>query len=398
MEGSHLRFPFLPGPDLQNGEEGRKLMVKTGLCFKESSAEMEVNYDRKEGLTAFDVSKAGVKGLTDDGVAKVPKIFVRPPYELAEESKSCKSNLQVPVIDLSAIDGSDSREKVVNEVRIAANEWGFFQVVNHGIPLNVLDEMIDGVRRFHEQDPEMKKSMYTRDPKKRVRFGSNYDLYASKSANWRDTLSISLPASDQLDPDEIPITCRATTIEYIKYVTNLGNTLFELLSEALELKHDHLNTLECGKSRALVCHYYPACPEPELTLGFSKHTDPVFLTVLLQDQLGGLQVMFNNQWVNVQPISGGLVVNIGDLLQVISNDKFKSVVHRAVANLAGPRISVACFLKGVIVPPKLYGPIKELISEESPPVFKDFVVSDYMEKFFSKAFDKSSLDYLRLQS
>lgn len=69
-----------------------------------------------------------------------------------------------------------------------------------------------------------------------------------------------------------------------------------------------------------------------------------------------------------------------------------------MANLAGPRISVACFLKGVIVPPKLYGPIKELISEESPPVFKDFVVSDYLEKFFSKAFDKSSLDYLRLQS
>lgn len=102
----------------------------------------------------------------------------------------------------------------------------------------------------------------------------------------------------------------------MKYVTDLGTTLFELLSEALGLKHDHLNTLECGKGRTLVCNYYPACPEPELTLGISKHSDPVFLTVLLQDQLGGLQVLFNNQWVNVQPISGGLVVNIGDLLQV----------------------------------------------------------------------------------
>ncbi|KAE9455444.1 hypothetical protein C3L33_12657, partial [Rhododendron williamsianum] len=281
--------------------------------FKGSSAEMEMNYNRKEELKAFDDSKAGVKGLIDAG--------------------SC--------FDLSSIGGSDGREKVANEVRIASKEWGFFQVVNHGIPLNVLEEMIHGVRMFHEQDPEVKKSWYTRDPTKRVRYGSNLDLYASKSANWGDTLNISMLVSDKLDPDEIPIACRAATIKYMKYVTDLGTTLFELLSEALGLKHDHLNTLECGKGRTLVCNYYPACPEPELTLGISKHSDPVFLTVLLQDQLGGLQVMFNNQWVNVQPISGDK-----------SNDKFKSVAHRVLANLAGPRISVACFFNGVVVPPK----------------------------------------------
>lgn len=77
---------------------------------------------------------------------------------------------------------------------------------------------------------------------------------------------------------------------------------------------------------------------------------------------------------------------------MISNDKFKSVDHRVVANLAGPRISVACFFVGVVSPPKPYGPIEELISVENPPLYKDFLVSDYFAKFFSRALDKSRVD------
>ncbi|KAF7146477.1 hypothetical protein RHSIM_Rhsim04G0185600 [Rhododendron simsii] len=175
--------------------------------FNESSAGMEVNYNRKEELKAFDDSKAGVKGLVDAGVTKVPELFVTPPDELAEEFNSCKANLQVPVIDLGAIGGNDGREKVVNEIRIASEEWGFFQVVNHGIPLNVLDEMIDGICMIHNQDSEIKKPLY--DRKKKVRFESNYDLYNSKSASCRDTLTIYVLVSDQLGPDEIPPVCRA---------------------------------------------------------------------------------------------------------------------------------------------------------------------------------------------
>jgi len=363
--------------------------------FKESSAEMTMNYNsREEEKKAFLNSKAGVKGLTDAGVARLPKIFVRPPDELADEVKMCKTNIQVPVIDLSAIEEGDMREKVVTELRRASEEWGLFQVVNHGIPLKVLQGMVDGIRSFHEQDSETKKLWYSYDWKRSVRFHSNFDLYEAKSSNWRDTMTISMLVSNQIDPDEIPVSCRATSVEYIKHVRSLGNTLFELLSEALGLKRGHLNGLECDGGCSFACHYYPACPEPELTLGASKHTDPTFLTVLLQDHIGGLQVMYENQWIDVQPLSGGLVVNIGDFLQILSNDKFKSAYHRVVPKLAGPRISVAYLCAGVFT--KTYGPLKELLSEESPPVYKDFLVSDYIAKFFAKALDKSALDNFKL--
>ncbi|KAI8002529.1 hypothetical protein LOK49_LG08G02773 [Camellia lanceoleosa] len=122
-----------------------------------------MDYDREKELKAFDDSKAGVKGLIDAGVDKVPKIFIRPPDELAKELNRCQAGLRVPIINLSGIEKGNRREEVVHQVRAASEKWGFFQVVNHGIPQSVLDEMINGIRMFHEQDPEVKKAIYTRD-------------------------------------------------------------------------------------------------------------------------------------------------------------------------------------------------------------------------------------------
>ncbi|KAJ9548830.1 hypothetical protein OSB04_021374 [Centaurea solstitialis] len=225
--------------------------------------------------------------------------------------------------------------------------------------------MLQGVRRFFDQDVEVKKRFYTRDHTKPVIYNSNFDLFTSPSANWRDTF-ISFMAPSPPPPEELPEVCRDIQIEYSKEVMKLGRVLFQLISEALKLNPNYLGDLDCDKALAFAGHCYPACPQPDLTMGATKHTDDGFITVLLQDEIGGLQILHDQQWVDVPPTPGALVVNIGDLLQMISNDKLKSVEHRVVANEKGPRVSVACFFSTSLAPStKVYGPIKELVSNEN---------------------------------
>lgn len=349
---------------------------------------MEQKYDRLNELTAFDETKAGVKGLVDGGVTKVPRIFISPPDT---SSRASELDLSIPVIDLGSVGSNPiGRKDAVDIIREASATWGFFQVVNHGISVDILAEMLQGARRFYEQDSEIKKKWYTRDGSKTVVYNSNFDLFSSASANWRDTSYCSMAPNTPIAAD-LPDTCRDIMLEYSKEVKKLGSLLLELLSEAVGLNPDYLNSLGCSDGHAILSHYYPACPEPEKTLGASKHADYSFLTVLLQDDIGGLQVLCRNQWVDVPPVRGALVVNIGDLLQLISNDKLKSSQHRVVANLTGPRVSVACFFTTGLMPsPKLFGPIRELVSEENPPRYRDTTVRDYSLHYNAKGIGGSS--------
>jgi isopenicillin N synthase-like dioxygenase len=116
------------------------------------------------------------------------------------------------------------------------------------------------------------------------------------------------------------IICRDALFEYAKQVKDLGDRLFELLSESLGLKPSYLTDIECNQGQIILGHYYPPCPQPELAIGTSRHSDSGFLTILLQDRVGGLQILHGDQWVDVTPTPGAFIVNIADLLQVTRRD------------------------------------------------------------------------------
>ncbi|XP_059651887.1 1-aminocyclopropane-1-carboxylate oxidase homolog 1-like [Cornus florida] len=333
------------------------------------------DYNWAKGVTEFEETKAGVKGLVDAGIANIPSFFINPPENLQNSSNTTH---QIPIIDLKGFEnGGQHRQKIVNEICKASETWGFFQIINHGVPDTVMDGMIEGARLFHEQPGETKMELYSRDRTQNVRYYSNEYLHLSKAAaNWNDTLSCVF-RDDMVNPDVLPSVLRREVEEYMKCIIKLKGQLCELLSEALGLSSDYFRSTECMKTTSFMCHYYPICPQPDLTQGLSQHTDLPFLTLLLQDGIGGLQSLHQDHWVDVHPVPKALIANLGDFMQLITNDKFKSVEHRVLARSVGPRVSTACFFspstRNVSKP---CGPIKELLSEINPPIYKEVLITD----------------------
>ncbi|XP_059300843.1 1-aminocyclopropane-1-carboxylate oxidase homolog [Lycium ferocissimum] len=335
-------------------------------------------YDWAKEVEEFESTKAGVKGLVDSGITKIPRFFIyKSPSKLCENGEI---QLKIPVIDLQGIEiNSVRRKEIVEEIKGAAKNWGFFQIVYHGVPVSILDAILESTRSFHEQPKEDKMEWYSSDNKHKVRvFTINGSFSETHVANWRDALACTF-IDGSLDPEAIPIICRKEIMDYMEYMIKVREILSELLSEALGLGSDYLAKMDCLKSEYLTCLYYPPCPEPELALGTINHSDSTFLTMVVQDSSGGLQVLHQNHWVDVPPIPGALVVNIGDLMQLITNDKFKSVEHRVLARPVGSRVSAACFFfprSECMLKP--YGPIKELLSEKDPPLYKSVSNLEYM--------------------
>ncbi|XP_026452787.1 1-aminocyclopropane-1-carboxylate oxidase homolog 2-like isoform X1 [Papaver somniferum] len=208
-----------------------------------------VSCDHRKEMKAFDDAKAGVKGVVDAGaLSKIPRIFVRPQDELAkDESLFMPSNgdikenskIHTPVIDLKGVlpmnrindDYDQQRHKeIVSEIRHASETWGFFQLINHGIPRTVMDEMMEGVKRFHEQDVEAKKPLYSRDPNKTVvYFNTHFHFHKARYAEWKDSLVCRMLSPDPIDPEDLPETSRDIMLVYTRHLICLGGYSYRVI-------------------------------------------------------------------------------------------------------------------------------------------------------------------------
>ncbi|KAL2897506.1 1-aminocyclopropane-1-carboxylate oxidase-like protein 3, partial [Bienertia sinuspersici] len=184
------------------------------------SQEKLQDYDRDAEIKAFEDSKAGVKGLVDAGLTKIPNLFIHENLSL-NNNINCSNNSTptsmvedpektIPLIDFKGIDDKigGGREEVIEQVKNACENYGFFQVINHGIPLHVMEEMLEGIRMFHEQDVLVKKDYYSRDyDTKHFLYNSNFNLFQVKVAAWRDTMTF-IRGSSTPNSQELPPFCR----------------------------------------------------------------------------------------------------------------------------------------------------------------------------------------------
>ena len=170
---------------------------------------------------------------------------------------------------------------------------------------------------FHLPETEMLK-IYSNDPFKTTRLSTSFNLRTEAVSSWRDYLRLHCyPLEDYVDDwPANPTSFREEAAEYCRNVRALARRLLAAISESLGLERDYMDKALGKHGQHMAINYYPPCPQPELTFGLPGHTDPNAITVLLQDDVAGLQVRRNRKWVAVNPIPHTFIVNIGDQIQV----------------------------------------------------------------------------------
>ncbi|XP_071711966.1 jasmonate-induced oxygenase 2-like [Rutidosis leptorrhynchoides] len=313
-----------------------------------------------------------VQSLSENGNQVIPNQYIKPKLE---RPSSCLNDVNIPIVDLSGL--VTSREVTMKQISHACREWGFFQLVNHGVKTELIDEARDIWREFFHEPMEVKK-IYANSPKTYEGFGSRLGVEKGAILDWNDYYYLHyLPFCHTKWPAHPP-SLRDVMEEYTKEILRLGAVLLEVLSINLGLKEDSLQNAFGGKEAGacLRANFYPKCPQPELTLGLSSHSDPGGMAFLLPDeQVAGLQIRKDDQWATVKPAHNAIIVNIGDQLQVLSNSIYKSVEHRVVVNPNKERVSLAYFYN-----PKndlLIQPISELVTTKTPSLYLPMTFEEY---------------------
>jgi len=255
----------------------------------------------------------------------------------------------VPVI--SAADLGDAAS--LRAIDRACREWGFFQVVDHGIATRVTKALEREMRSFFALPPATKRRV--------VRSAENpwgfYDRELTKNVrDWKQIFDCG-PEGDAERPTPWPADppgFRPALRAYMKACEALSFRLLAAISLNLGMPADHLaGGFQPAHTSFLRLNYYPVCPAPELPagvqtperghLGVNHHTDAGALTLLLQDEVPGLEVYREGRWHLVEPRPDALVVNIGDVVQVWSNDRYRAALHRVRASTDRSRCSAPYF-------------------------------------------------------
>ncbi|KAK4358969.1 hypothetical protein RND71_021198 [Anisodus tanguticus] len=197
---------------------------------------------------------------------------------------------------------------------------------------------------------------------------------------------------------------RDVALEYLKSSTKLVRELLEILFGSLGVTLDEAKFESLTGLKMENMNFYPSCPNPELTVGVGRHSDMGTLTVLLQDGIGGLYVLEEGHveegkdgWIEIPPIPGALVINVGDTMQILSNGRYKSAEHRVRTTSSESRVSVPLF--ATPTPSEKIGPLPQLVESDGVAHYKEVLFGDYMQNFFGKAHEgKKSLQFAQNDS
>ncbi|XP_028761742.1 gibberellin 2-beta-dioxygenase 8-like [Neltuma alba] len=276
---------------------------------------------------------------------------------------------ELPLIDLRKLNAE-------REIKEAARKWGFFQVVNHGIPQELLESLMreEMIQMFHRPFATKCQQHFLNNLSASASGGyrwGNPSATSLRQLSWSEAYHVFLPDIASMDHHTHPrsnLKCFATK------ATLLAERLAEILGQEVKIKSSYFQENCLPNTCFLRLNRYPVCPVPSKVFGLLPHSDSSFLTLVYQDQVGGLQLMKDGKWCGIKPNPQALLVNIGDLFQAASNGVYKSIKHKVLAAEKEERYSVAYFFS------PSYDTVIESHGGGSPSIYRKFSFREYKQQ------------------
>ncbi|XP_059661362.1 gibberellin 2-beta-dioxygenase 1-like [Cornus florida] len=290
----------------------------------------------------------------------------------------------VPLIDLSK---PDSKNLLVK----ACEEFGFFKVVNHGVPTEFITKLeTEAVKFFSLPLSEKEKT----GPPNPFGYGSK-SIGSSGDVGWIEYLLLTTNPEFSYQRfasifGEDPEIFRCAVNDYVSAVKKMACEIVELLADGLKIQPRNVFSkllMDEQSDSVFRLNHYPPCPElqdddmndPNM-IGFGEHTDPQIISVLRSNNTSGLQInLRDGNWISIPPDQNSFFINVGDSLQVMTNGKFKSVRHRVLANSSKSRVSMIYF--GGPPLSELIAPLPSIMEGEDS-LYKEFTWFEYKKSAF----------------
>ncbi|KAM7260300.1 hypothetical protein ACFE04_016041 [Oxalis oulophora] len=319
-----------------------------------------------------------VQALAAKNLQDVPLRYIRPENQDVDILVNMDDKIEIPVIDMSKLLVNKGE---LSKLHSACKDWGFFQLINHGVGEDVMDKMKKDIAEFFALPLEEKMILFA------------YEISDS---------GLQLPILSGILFGVIPSQIYwcpkngSSLGQYSSDVQEVSKCLWRMMAKNLGLYSEKLLSLFEDGNQGIRMNYYPPCPQPDKVIGNNPHSDVCGITLLTQtNEVQGLQIKKDSKWLPVKPIPGAFIVNIGDIIEIMSNGEYKSIEHRAVVNKAKERLSIAAFNHPNME--TMIGPLKEILKDDKAALYKSLAHDEYLRLVFScKRDGKNRIEVMKL--
>lgn len=310
----------------------------------------------------------------------------------------------IPVVDL----GGKNETSIADDIHLACRDTGFFYVVNHDIPQELIENQFLAAKRFFDLPLETKLGLHMKKSPTTAGYeptgGQVLDSQDDKSDKAPPDLKESFYCGLELVPDH-PLTSkkirgfghnqwpelsgfREQMVRYYSSLSELGDRLQRLLALSLQMPEHWFKQFHAPAAATLRLIRYPPQPKDAQfnQIGAGAHTDWGGITILAQDSVGGLEVRtVQGDWIKAPPIPGTFVINLGDLMARWTNGLYMSNMHRVNNNISEKdRYSIPFFYSPY--PTSIIEAIPSCVDDGHPRLFPTCTAQEHMAEMFRRSY------------